>query len=649
VGAGETDAEKAVQRRSIAAFLSCRMDYLDAPENDAWSPHDKCLWKDGKSATRVDQIDEQMQTMWHFKPLEVNDETRWKSRSLQEGGVVEEDTTEEKIRKATGIMNKLSWTTLDKLTVRFLESLGGGTENGEAFLSKEIVEQSMVLVVDKAMMEPHFAELYASLCSKLAAVHKSFKKTLLALCQTHFEESDREESLDTIPDNPAERQYQLAQLKKKYIGLMQFIGELYKNKVIKGAIMISCLDRLFKHTDEEKIECFAKLMTTIGERLHAHEDEPEMHSLWDQVYSMAGRKPRKGKGMKDGPTAPSARIKFLLQDLIELKESGWVHRRPTEKARKISEIHNEVLEEEAAAARGGGRRPSKSQMNRSQSGGVLQQRSSFSSQQYASSSSLASQSSSAPPPPDSEGFTAVGKAKKAGLRRVQSEGGAPASSLQRAMATGSKPSRPNAAAPGPKSPKLQEYLDPAECGKKMKSLLKEYFVGGDMADAVLSVDELIGKGHEADVERGSAMVEAGVFMVMEGKQAEVENMLKLFEGAADKIPPASFVGGLKGPVGFLRDVEIDAPLAPNLLAMIMADWFGKSFLPSMDEFWVKNKDLEDFRERAEETRAAEFLRQVIRQRGGDLTVDDIEAVTQLMTNEERLAHPEVRSWIEESP
>ena len=40
-----------------------------------------------------------------------------------------------------------------------------------------------------------------------------------------------------------------------------FIGELYKNKVIKGAIMISCLERLFLHTDEEKLECFAKLMT----------------------------------------------------------------------------------------------------------------------------------------------------------------------------------------------------------------------------------------------------------------------------------------------------------------------------------------------------------------------------------------------------
>jgi translation initiation factor 4G len=430
---------------------------------------------------------------------------------------------------------------------------------------------------------------------------------------------------------------------------MQFIGELYKNKVIKGAIMISCLERLFKHTDEEKIECFAKLMTTIGERLHAHEDEPEMHSLWDQVYSMAGRRPPKGKGMKDGPDAPSARIKFLLQDLIELKESGWVHRRPTEKARKISEIHNEVLEEEAAAAKAS-RRPSKSNMNRSQSGGVLQQRSSFTSQQYPSTSSLASQSSSAPPPPpDSEGFTPVGKVKKSGLRRVQSEGGAPASSLQRAMATGGKSSRPSAAAPGPKAPKLQEYLDPAECAKKMKSLLKEFFVGGDMAEAVLSMDELIGKGHEADTERGSAMVEAGVLMVMEGKEAEVEKMLKLFEGAAEKIPSSSFVGGLKDPVLFLRDIEIDAPLAPNLLAMILADWFSKSYLPSMDEFWVKNKDLEEFRENAGETRSAEFLRQIIRRRGGDLTVDDIEAVSQLMTDEERLVHPEVRSWIEESP
>ena len=238
--------------------------------------------------------------------------------------------------------------------------------------------------------------------------------------------------------------------------------------------------------------------------------------------------------------------------------------------------------------------------------------------------------------------------------RVQSEGGGGQSSLQRALggggsshSTASKKStsRNDGGSATTKSPKAKEYPKPEECAKKMKSLLKEYFVGGDTADAVLSVQELVGKGQAGDVARGKAMVEAAVLMMMEGKEAEVDKMLTLFEAAADNIPKESFQGGLKDPVEFLRDIEIDAPLAAILLAKILANWFSKSYLPSMEKFFVENSDLEDFRERADETRAAEFCRQVIKQRGGELTADDLEAVTHLMTDEERLMHPEVRTWI----
>ena len=92
----------------------------------------------------------------------------------------------------------------------------------------------------------------------------------------------------------------------------------------------------------------------------------------------------------------------------------------------------------------------------------------------------------------------------------------------------------------------------------MKSLLKEYFVGGDTADAVLSVQDLVGKGQEGDVARGKSVVEAAVLMMMEGKESEVDKMLTLFEAAAQDIPKESFVDGLKDPVEFLRDIEIDA-------------------------------------------------------------------------------------------
>ena len=98
----------------------------------------------------------------------------------------------------------------------------------------------------------------------------------------------------------------------------------------------------------------------------------------------------------------------------------------------------------------------------------------------------------------------------------------------------------------------------------------------------------------------------------------------------------------------MRDIEIDAPLSPNLLATILANWFSKPYLPSMKSFFVDNEDLEDFCERSDETRPADFCRLVIAKRGGPLTEDDLETVINLMSDDQRLLHPDVRSWIEQS-
>ena len=67
-----------------------------------------------------------------------------------------------------------------------------------------------------------------------------------------------------------------------------------------------------------------------------------------------------------------------------------------------------------------------------------------------------------------------------------------------------------------------EFLEPKECGKKAKNYLKEFFVGGDLDDAVLSIHELIGAGEDGSVERGTKVIESGTFMVMEMKAEDVE-------------------------------------------------------------------------------------------------------------------------------
>jgi hypothetical protein len=644
-GTGNTAQEKVVVRLSMEHFLATRLNYLDPPtvsadgESSHWTPHARCIWT---SQDRGNQIQEEMKALWDYKPLEVNDDTRWKARVMEgQNETATSDSPEEILRKATAILNKLSWTTLDKLTVRFVETLSGGAKSthGDAdpSLSKETVRGTMQMIVDKAMAEPHFAELYARFSGKLAAVHKTFKKMLLSICQEQFEISDKEPEFPASMD-PAEKAYELLQSRKQSIGLMAFIGELYKLKLIKGAIMIGCLQRLMVIDDEEKLECFTNLMATIGARLHEHENEPEVHEIWEKLYSMAGK-----TNKTTGPKAPSTRIKFLLQDLIELKENNWVKRREEEKAKTIAQIHKEAAEAERSASRNGPvintNSSSHKKVARSHSASLPNTR---------SSSSLQGQESF----PDGEGFMQVpNKPKKNSLRRAQSDSIPDAtsgmSSLQLAMSgknsktSARKSSGGSSQRPASQAPKIAEYLDPKQVGEKTKTLLKEYFVSGDTADAVLSFDDLIGKSHNGDVIRGGAVVEAGILLVMEMKEEDVKKFLMVTAALLKqgKIPLASFAKGMNNPLESLRDIEIDAPMAAKHLARIIASWLSCNalsidFLLGAPEYFLSDG------------RPAALAKQVLQIRGGNVSDEEVKVVTQLMSEEEKKNIASVKEWLQ---
>jgi hypothetical protein len=82
-----TEVERSVIRRSAADFLACRMHYLEPPPSGSkpWHPHDKCAWK---SNDRVAQIQQEMSQLWNYKPLEVNNETRWKLRVMEPDAIL---------------------------------------------------------------------------------------------------------------------------------------------------------------------------------------------------------------------------------------------------------------------------------------------------------------------------------------------------------------------------------------------------------------------------------------------------------------------------------------------------------------------------------------------------------------------------------
>ncbi|GKZ01285.1 hypothetical protein MPSEU_001079500 [Mayamaea pseudoterrestris] len=740
----DTNADTAVVRIPQSHFLACRMKYLEAPreverketkadkvgasndntaaasdENDVasssqnnyyWTPHLYAHWT---AKDRVELIQAEMQAMNDLQPLAVNNDTRWKPKRVKKKNANDISSSaetgdanvlspeeEEQIGKAFAILNKLSWTTLDKLTKSFLQALGLTKDSDvkDLVLTKPVISKMMRLLVDKAMLEPHFCELYARFAERLGKAHKSFRRTLLALCQELFNEQDvvatssgngaavaaaadtgngggnaaSTSSAAALNDSTTSdaREKELDELlaRKKSIGLMHFIGELYHVGLIKGDIMIGCLQKLLQPDDEERLDCFCKLMTTIGSRLHDDETEKDeaMQAVWRQVYVMAGipvptelaaGKEELTDADKERLKAPSVRVKFLLQDLIELKENNWVHRRKQEKAKSIKEIHKEVLQEEAAQ-----RRMSQQSAVSLASNGSRKSLTMIRSQSTTSVEAI----------PDEDGFVNVAKPKKNASRRSSLEvvstkaqpsgGSGPKTSLQLAAegkTTGSKgknggkseatsvnPKTLRTVSPtalsteSPSARTTKEHFDASECAKRGKSLFKEFFMSGDFNDAVLTVDEIVCFGEDGHVERGAAMIEAAVMMILEMKKDEVEKMLSVLERCIQekKISSDSLVAGVQAPMESLRDIEIDAPLAASHMATILASWMrldlmSLEMLKSCPDYFLTDG------------RPAEFACMVLAKRGGPVSYEETVVVEKLMSLDEQAAHSSISDWI----
>ena len=116
---------------------------------------------------------------------------------------------------------------------------------------------------------------------------------------------------------------------------------------------------------------------------------------------------------------------------------------------------------------------------------------------------------------------------------------------------------------------------PDQCLKKIQSILKEYYVGCDTDDAVLSVDELVQatKVEEGALERGAKVIEGATLLAMEGKPTDVPKMLNVMVRCVKegKVPNASIIKGFQEPLELMADIEIDAPLAGKHLALIIAE------------------------------------------------------------------------------
>ena len=232
-------------------------------------------------------------------------------------------------------------------------------EEYEAML---IIKQVIDTFFDKAVDEPKFSPYYAQSVYEISNsdrlpksfIQKSdgtlmelslFRKLLLSKCQTEYQKKvawskERLEKLESAKSEATETnveakddgkqasedavaakqaaheaEYERIKLKRRTLGNIAFIGHLYKNSLLNEKIIHSCIQELLsdiKNIEEEEIECCCQLFKTVGATI----DQPAAKDLVSRYIG------RLEKIINENDVSP--RIKFLIMDLLDLRQANWV-------------------------------------------------------------------------------------------------------------------------------------------------------------------------------------------------------------------------------------------------------------------------------------------------------------------------------------
>lgn len=153
------------------------------------------------------------------------------------------------------------------------------------------------------------------------------------------EEEDKEKAAKV-----AKEAKEAALAKKRMLANIRFIGSLYMEDLISDNIIHkSCVVPLLRSgislKEEETLEALCKLLANTGFKLSGN---PQGKKLVDQYFQPLVQLSR--------DHSLPARIRFMIQDLLEQRNNNWKARREEAKAKKISEIHKDIEKEERAKA-----------------------------------------------------------------------------------------------------------------------------------------------------------------------------------------------------------------------------------------------------------------------------------------------------------
>jgi hypothetical protein len=235
---------------------------------------------------------------------------------------------EQVLMRIRGILNKLTVEKFEKLYEELIGECGIETERHLDLLVAELFE--------KATTQHHFVGMYTALCKRLDQWHatrfpedpKGFRKILLGQCQLAFERIVTLSKVATplilgkSPDATAAKEEALeAEVKRKtaMLGSIKLLGRLLAESMVASRILITCADDLLHEPNAERLECLAALLTVAGPVFD--------NKVWQHRAAMAHIFTKVEAQAKD--TRWSARARFLLKDVLDLRAIGWQDKKAT--------------------------------------------------------------------------------------------------------------------------------------------------------------------------------------------------------------------------------------------------------------------------------------------------------------------------------
>ncbi|XP_062395836.1 uncharacterized protein LOC134084135 [Sardina pilchardus] len=195
------------------------------------------------------------------------------------------------------------------------------------------------MVLERAVAEPTFSEAYANVCHCLRGLtvtmeHEpgrtvNFRKLLLNRCQEEFERGLDVEiwekkkialqiyacfGMDQQKHLKEELEETQEQAQKRSAAILKFVGELFKLKMVAEGIIHECITKLLERGTEESLSGLCVLLSVAGKDLDHDATTPCVDLYFNQIETM----------IKEQQT--SNRIRFMLQDMVDLRQSSWTPR-----------------------------------------------------------------------------------------------------------------------------------------------------------------------------------------------------------------------------------------------------------------------------------------------------------------------------------